>query len=107
METVLAGLTRSCCPVYIDDVMVIAKNFSEHLNNLKNVFERFHIANLKLKPEKCCLAGSEVLHLGYVVSGEGILADPAKIDAVKNFPNPLMCGHCDPSLDWHPIIEDS
>ena len=48
METVLARLTRSCCLVYLDDVMVIGKNFSEHLNNLRNVFERFRIANLKL-----------------------------------------------------------
>ena len=89
METILAGLTRSCCLVYLDDVMVIGKNFLEHLDNLRNVFARFRIANLKLKPEKCCLAGSEVLYLGYVVSREGILADPAKIDAVKNFPQPF------------------
>ena len=86
METVLAGLTRSCCLVYLDDVMVIGKNFFEHLDNLRNVFERFRIANLKLKPEKCCLAGSEVLYLGYVVSRDGILTDTAKIDAVKNSP---------------------
>ena len=89
METVLAGLTRSCYLVYLDDVMVIGKNFSEQLNNLRNVVERFRIANLKLKPEKCCLAGSEVLYLGYVVSREGILVDPAKIDAVKIFHQPF------------------
>ena len=89
METVLAGLKRSCCLVYLDDVMVIGKNFSEHLDNLKKVFERFHNANLKLKPEKCCLAGSEVLYLGYIVSRDGISADLAKIDAVKNFPQPF------------------
>ena len=41
IETVLAGLTRSCCLVYLDDVMVIGKNFSEHLDNLRKVFERF------------------------------------------------------------------
>ena len=71
METVLAGLTRSGCLVYLDDVMVIGK-FFEHLNNMKKVFERFCMANLKLKPEKYCLAGSEVLYLDYVVSRDGI-----------------------------------
>ena len=86
METVLAGVIRSCYLAYLDDVMVIGKSFSEHLNNLKKAFERFRMANLKLKPEKCCLAGNEVLYLGYVVSRDGILADPAKIDAVKDFP---------------------
>ena len=44
--------------------------------------------NLKLKPEKCCLAGSAVLYLGYVFSRDCILPDPAKIDAVKIFLNP-------------------
>ena len=86
METVLAKLTKSCCLVYLDDVMVIGKTFVEHLTNLRKVFERFHTVNLKLKPEKCCLAGSEVLYLGYVVSRDGILTDTAKIDAVKNSP---------------------
>ena len=69
--------------------MVIGKNFSEHLNNLRNVFERFRIVNLKLKPEKCYLAGSEVLYLGYVVFREGFLVDPTKIDEVKNFLQPF------------------
>ena len=66
METVLAGLTGSCCLVYLDDVIIIGKNFSEHLTNLQKVFERFHAANLKLKPVKCCLADNEVQYLGYV-----------------------------------------
>ena len=88
METVLVGLNRSCCLVYLDDVLVIGKSFSEHLLNLRKVFERFHEANLKLKPEKCCLASDEVLYLGYVVSRNGILADPIKAESVKNFPQP-------------------
>ena len=88
METVLVGLNRNCCLVYLDDVLVIGKSFSEHLLNLRKVFERFREANLKLKPEKCCLASDEVLYLGYVVSRNGISADPIKVESVKNFPQP-------------------
>ena len=74
--------------------MVIGKKFSGHLNNLRMVFERLRIANLKLKSEKCCLAGSEVLYLGNVVSCDGILADPAKIDAIRGVARlTLMVGH--------------
>jgi len=43
---------------------------------------------LKLKPEKCCLAGSEVVYLGYVMSKEGVSADSNKIKAVQSFPQP-------------------
>ena len=88
METVLVGLSRNCCMVYLDDVLVVGKSFAEHLYNLREVFERFRNANLKLKPEKCCLAGSEVVYLGYVVSKEGISADIKKVEAVQCFPQP-------------------
>ena len=87
MESVLMGLSRSRCMVYLDDVMVIGRNFTEHLENVWEVFERFRQANLKLKPEKCFLASSEVLYLGYVVvSREGISADVQKVEAVRSFP---------------------
>ena len=74
--------------VYLDDVMVVGKSFEEHLSNLRKVFDRFQDANLKFNPEKCCLAGSEVVYLGYVVSKEGISADSRKVEAVKSFPQP-------------------
>ena len=35
------------------------------------------------------MAGSEALYLGYIVSRDGISADLAKIDTVKNFPQPF------------------
>ena len=34
MESVLMGLSRSSCMVYLDDVMVIGRNFTQHLENL-------------------------------------------------------------------------
>ena len=74
--------------MYLDDVMVIAKRFSQHLTNPKRVFERFCEANLKRKPEKCYLAGNEVLYLRYVVSRQDVSADPTKIEAVQIFPQP-------------------
>ena len=68
--------------------MIIGRNFTEHLENLREVFRRLRQANLKLKPEKCFLAGSEVLYLGYDVSREGISADVQKVEAVRSFPRP-------------------
>jgi len=41
METALIGLSRNCCMVYLDDVLVVGRSFVDHLNNLKilNNFE--------------------------------------------------------------------
>ena len=40
------------CLVYLDDVIVYARDFDEHLEWPKEVFERFQQADLKLKPLK-------------------------------------------------------
>jgi len=86
MESVLAGLSGGCCMVYLDDMLVIGKDFAEHLSNLKKIFDRF--CQLKLKPGKCSFAGSGVIYLGYMVSKAGIAADPQKVEAIQNFPLP-------------------
>lgn len=88
MESVLAGLTRSSCMVYLDDILVIGKSFTEHLNNLRLVFTRLREAGLRLKPKKCCLAKREVEYLGYIVTKDGIAPDPEKVAAVQEFPEP-------------------
>lgn len=88
MESVLAGLARDTCLVYIDDILVLGRNFEEHLHNLRKVFNRLQEANLRLKPTKCHLARREVEYLGYIVSEKGIAADPRKVEAVQTFPVP-------------------
>ena len=88
METVLAGLAREKCIVYLDDILVIGRCYEEHLENLGEVFERMRQFGLRLKPSKCHLAKREVTYLGYNVSVNGISADPNKIEAVKRFPAP-------------------
>jgi len=72
METVLTGLTRHSCMVYLDEFLVIGATFQDHLENLQKVFARLRVAGLCLKPQKCSFAKREVTYLGYVVSSDGI-----------------------------------
>jgi len=48
MDLVLCGLTYATCLVYLDDIIVFAKDFETHLMRLREVFERLRAANLKL-----------------------------------------------------------
>ena len=89
METVLAGLVRNACMVYLDDIMVMGKTFEEHVDNLRQVFDRLREAGLRLKPQKCTFGKGEVEYLGYVVSKNGLSPDPKKVKAVQEFPQPL------------------
>ena len=88
MEFVLRGLTWKTCLVYLDDVMVMGRNFREHLENLQEIFGRIRNAHLKLNPKKCLLFQKEVKFLGHVVSSDGIQTDPDKISAVRDWPRP-------------------
>lgn len=88
MECVLRNLTYKICLIYLDDILVYSRTFVEHLDHLRQVFDRLRHANLKLKPSKCNFACTKVNYLGHVVSPNGIAPDPEKISAVKDFPRP-------------------
>ena len=88
METVLARLAQTSCMVYIDDILVVGETFEDHLLNLRKVFDQLQKAGLRLKPTNCHLGKPQVEYLGYIVSVQGIAADPKKVQAIKSFPVP-------------------
>lgn len=88
MDLVLADLQWTTCLVYLDDIIVFGRTFVEHLQRLDEVLCKLRHANLKVKPSKCTLFATQVHYLGHVISAEGVRADPAKIDAVRQWPVP-------------------
>ena len=88
MELVLAGLDTRTCLVYLDDIILFNKTEQEHLETLRDVFGRIREAGLKLKPQKCHLARSEVTFLGHSVSEAGVKPDPRNVDKVLTWPEP-------------------
>lgn len=51
MEKVLKGLLSKIYLVYLNDVIVFGKSFSEMLENLREVFFRLKAVNLKINPK--------------------------------------------------------
>ncbi len=88
MQHVLAGMEWNDCFVYLDDILIVSKDLEEHLEHLREVFERLRRAGLKLKPKKCHLLQESVHFLGHVISKDGIRPDPAKTRKVEEFPVP-------------------
>ena len=83
MEAVLNGLIWRTCLVYLDDIITVGDTFERALLNLRGVFDRLRMANLKLKPKKCELFKHQVEYLGHTVSVEGIKPSASKIQALK------------------------
>lgn len=88
MSIAFAGLTPEQAFIYMDDLIVIGFSENQHLNNLRRVFDTCRKFNLKLNPEKCNFFKSEVYFLGHKCTPDGILPDPSKLFAVRNYPTP-------------------
>ncbi|KAL1252203.1 hypothetical protein QQF64_019999 [Cirrhinus molitorella] len=88
MQLVLHGLSWKICLIYLDDIIVYSKSFTEHIQHLREVFQHLRAANLKLKPSKCSFAQQQVTFLGHVVSAAGLQPDEKNIQKVKEWPTP-------------------
>ncbi|PJE77975.1 hypothetical protein CI610_03096 [invertebrate metagenome] len=88
MEQCMGDLNLTICLVYIDDLIVFADSYDEHLDRLRRVFQRLRESCLKLSPKKCDFFRDKVIYVGHVVSASGIEADPAKIEKVRDWPTP-------------------
>ena len=83
--TVLYGLTYSCCEMYLDDCIVYGRGEGEFLGNLRSVFERFRLKNLKLKAKKCRFGLKRIEYVGRVIDKDGWSMSKEKIGTVLNF----------------------
>ena len=88
MNTVLMDLQDEEMFVYVDDVVLFAKGLSEHGKHFRRLFDRLRAANLSVQPDKCMFLAREVEYLGHVITKDGILPDPKKISAIKQYPRP-------------------
>ncbi|XP_060577320.1 uncharacterized protein LOC132734568 [Ruditapes philippinarum] len=53
MDLVLRGLTWKTVLAFLDDIIVLGRNFEDHLSNLREALSRFRRHKLKLKPKEC------------------------------------------------------
>ncbi|GBL92136.1 Retrovirus-related Pol polyprotein from transposon 17.6 [Araneus ventricosus] len=83
---VLSGM--DFCVPYFDDVLVAPECKIQHLEHLKQVFQRFEEYSVRLNASKCVLGKSSVKILGHIVTPDGITTLPEKVSAITDFPEP-------------------
>jgi len=88
LTKVLSDMLFTAAIVCLDDVLILSRNFEQHLLHLKMVFDKFRQANLKMNGKKCNFALKQVKYLGHILSAEGVTADPSKTDIITDWPSP-------------------
>ncbi|XP_022014334.1 uncharacterized mitochondrial protein AtMg00860-like [Helianthus annuus] len=71
--------------VFIDDILVYSKSEAEHAHHLQEVLETLRRERLYAKFSKCAFWLRELQFLGHIISADGILVDPSKIEAVSKW----------------------
>ena len=87
MQQALRGMGEFCS-VYVDDIIVFSQTVEDHIGHLEQVFSRLREIGLRLHPAKYRFASPQVAFLGHLITAQGILPNPDKIKAVKEFRNP-------------------
>ena len=90
METYFGNLQFQWCIIYLDDMIIFAATLKEHLERLCTVLSWLWLARLKLQPTKYEFFKVNVVYLGHKISKEGIQTNSHKVEAIKNWPAPIM-----------------
>ncbi|KAM2045314.1 hypothetical protein ACFX1T_009523 [Malus domestica] len=88
MQKIFNDMLHKNVECYVDDVVVKTKKRSNHLKDLRVVFERLRKYNLKMNPLKCAFGVTSGKFLGFIVKHRGIEVDQSKIKAIQSMPEP-------------------
>ena len=75
---------------YMDDILIFLKDEKEHMERTRCILKKLHNNDLFLKPEKCAFNIPQTEFLGLVVSHNKLAMDPAKLEGIRNWDQPLM-----------------
>ncbi|GJU96315.1 reverse transcriptase domain-containing protein [Tanacetum coccineum] len=69
---------------YVDDMVIKSKDEKDLLTDIAKNFKNLKAINIKLNPKKCSFGVEEGKFLGYMVTSEGIRANPKKTKAISD-----------------------
>nr|KYP33750.1 Transposon Ty3-I Gag-Pol polyprotein [Cajanus cajan] len=89
MDKIFSRQIRACLEVYVDDIVIKSNFATDHLKDLKTIFDEVRRHHMRLNPAKCKFGVAGGKFLGFMLSNRGIEANPDKCQAVINMRSPL------------------
>lgn len=88
MNDVFKDLINAGLVVYLHDILVYSSTETEHLQRLRQTFQRLRENQLYAQLPKCEFLSTRLEYLGHIIDGDGIRVDPAKVQAIREWPQP-------------------
>jgi len=88
MQKVFEKLIGDFVLVYMDDILVVSKDAASHCSHLRQVFEKLREHKFTIKLSKCKFLQEQIKYLGFILSKDGIRADPAKVQSLIDWEFP-------------------
>jgi hypothetical protein len=68
--------------VFLDDILVYSKSEEEHEQHLRMVLQVLKEHQLYAKLNKCSFYQRQIHYMGHIISEEGVVVDPEKVEAI-------------------------
>ncbi|KAM0002561.1 putative nucleotidyltransferase, Ribonuclease H [Helianthus debilis subsp. tardiflorus] len=88
MNDIFRGALRRYVLVFFDDILVYSASKLEHYHHLQMVLETLATNQLFAKASKCSFGVDSISYLGHVISSKGVNAEPDKLRAIQEWPQP-------------------
>ena len=88
MNQVLKPFIGKSVIVYLDDILVYSRTYSDHVMHVRQVLEKWREKELLVNPEKSIYCQKELVYLSHIISENGVRMDPKKICAIVEWPRP-------------------
>ena len=88
MNHVLRAFMGKFVVVYFDDILIYSRSQVEHVEHVRQIFQKLREEQLFANFEKCEFHTNEVTYLGYVINCEGLKVDPKKVQAIQEWTPP-------------------
>jgi hypothetical protein len=76
------------CHAYVDDILIWSESKEEHEEHVRTVLTKLMSAGLQVDLKKCEFHVTKTKYLGYIISTEGIAADPEKVQTIVDWEPP-------------------
>ncbi|GJW94207.1 reverse transcriptase domain-containing protein [Tanacetum coccineum] len=88
MDNMFASQLGRNIKIYVDDMVIKSKNEGSLITDIIETFDTLRKSNMKLNSKKCTFGVEFGQFLGYMITNEGIQANPKKVQAIINMASP-------------------